>query len=77
MKIGDLVEIGWDGRAAKPFIGVVVEMLHTAGGQTGYVMVNGETHYADLGKLRKVNDSTRRSSAARIQSRSLHSDIKE
>ena len=63
MKIGDLVEIGWNGKALKPFIGVIVEMCGTsAGGQTGYVTVNGQTHYVDLEKLRKVDDAARRSS---------------
>jgi pimeloyl-CoA synthetase len=77
MKIGDLVEIGWDGKALKPFIGVIVEMCASAGGQTGYVTVNGQTHYVDLEKLRKIDDSTGGSSSVIKQPDDWSSDIEE
>mgnify|MGYP001349673899 CR=1 FL=1 len=77
MKIGDLVEIGWDGKALKPFIGVIVEMCASAGGQTGYVTVNGQTHYVDLEKLRKIDDSTGGSSHTDIQSEDWHSGLEK
>tara|TARA_B100000131_G_C17975947_1_gene556501 strand:+ start:633 stop:887 length:255 start_codon:yes stop_codon:yes gene_type:complete len=56
MKIGDLVEIGWNGKDKRPLIGVIVEMYPKSGQKTGYVMVNGKTQYVDLEKLRLVND---------------------
>ena len=61
MKIGDLVEIGWNGKENKPLVGVIVEMLHKTGENTGYVMVNGKTQYVDLEKLRVVQDAAWRS----------------
>lgn len=62
MKIGDLVEIGWNGKENRPFVGVIVEMYPKGGHQTGYVMVNGKTQYVDLGKLRVVHDAAWHSS---------------
>ena len=50
MKIGDLVEIGWDGKQKRPMVGVVVD-VDTKTSSTyacGHVMVNGKMHYVDL-----------------------------
>ena len=61
MKIGDLVEIGWNGKENKPFVGVIVGVEPKSGVRTGYVMVNGKTQYVDLEKLRVVKDAAWRS----------------
>ena len=77
MEIGDLVEIGWNGKEKRPFIGVVISLAPSALSKAGYVMVNGKMQYADLEKLRKVTDATRGPSAKVEDSRDWADCIKE
>jgi len=77
MRIGDLVEIGWNGKKKKPFIGVIVSLGHSKLGKTGSVMVNGQVQYVDLEKLRKVTDATRGFSQSEIIPEDWADSIKE
>ncbi len=77
MQIGDLVEIGWNGKKKRPFIGVVVSLTYTGSNNTGYIMVDGKMQYADLDKLRKVVDVTREPDIEFSHSRNWVGCIKE
>ncbi len=80
MKIGDLVEIGWDGKQKRPMVGVVVD-VDTKTSSTyacGHVMVNGKMHYVDLHKLRLVeNGSWKHSKAQALHGSVWDNSIKE
>ena len=56
MKVGDLVEIGWNGKTQKPFIGVVTTCSESAfeNAYVGYILVNGKMQWANISKLTKV-----------------------
>tara|TARA_E500000331_G_C17239787_1_gene706509 strand:- start:1527 stop:1760 length:234 start_codon:yes stop_codon:yes gene_type:complete len=56
---GDLVEVGWDHKNSKPFIGVVAEVRDDPRAQNqiqapGLVLVNGKPKWCNLYDLKPV-----------------------
>lgn len=62
MKVGDLVEIGWNGKEKRPFIGVILSLYFSGISPdllSGYVMVNGQPCWANISRLKKIEDAVR------------------
>ena len=55
MQVGDLVQIGWNGKAKEPFIGTVVELSKYS--DCCWVLVNGKKHCCSRKGLRKWKPS--------------------
>ena len=55
MQVGDLVQIGWNGKKKEPFIGTVVELSEFS--DCGWVLVNGERQWCRIKDLKKWKPS--------------------
>ena len=49
--LGDLIELGWDYKSCKPYIGVITELS----ADTACILVNGKKKWCTLKEIKKLS----------------------